>query len=42
LPRQVRSNGGAGVFFVAMMIVFVVLLYFIIAGIVESFLRLIP
>ncbi len=39
---QLRSNGGAGTFFVAVLIVFVVLLYFIIAGIVESIARLIP
>ena len=39
---QTRSNGGAGVFFIIMMIVFAVLLYFIIAGIIESFARLIP
>jgi hypothetical protein len=42
LPAQTRSNGGAGAFFVVMVIVFAVLLYFIIAGIVESFARLIP
>ena len=42
LPRQPRSNGGAGTFFLIMSIVIVVLLYFIISGIVEAFARLIP
>jgi hypothetical protein len=42
LPAQSRSNGGAGAFFVIMLITFAVLLYFIITGIVESFARLIP
>lgn len=42
LSMQLRSNGGAGTFFVAVLIVFVTLLYFIIAGIVESIARLIP
>lgn len=42
LPTQIRSNGGAGAFFVVMVIVFAVLLYFIVSGIVESFARLIP
>lgn len=42
LPTQTRSNGGAGVFFTISVIVFAVLLYFIVSGIVESFARLIP
>jgi hypothetical protein len=42
LPARTRSNGGAGVFFLVMSIVFAVLLYFIISGIVEAFARLIP
>jgi hypothetical protein len=42
LPTHTRSNGGAGAFFLAMSIIFVVLLYFIISGIVEAFVRLIP
>ena len=42
LPMQIRSNGGAGTFFVGVLIVFVALLYFIIAGIVESIVRLLP
>lgn len=42
LPMQIRSNGGAGTFFVGVLIVFVTLLYFIIAGIVESIVRLLP
>jgi hypothetical protein len=42
LPSQSRSNGGAGAFFVIMLITFAVLLYFIITGIVDSFARLIP
>lgn len=42
LPRQPRSNGGAGAFFLIMSIVIAVLLYFIISGIVEAFSRLIP
>lgn len=42
LPTHVRSNGGAGAFFVIMLIIFAVLLYFIIAGIVESIARLLP
>jgi hypothetical protein len=42
LPTRTRSNGGAGAFFLAMSIVFAVLLYLIISGIVEAFARLIP
>ncbi|MBV8995336.1 MAG: hypothetical protein JO287_16935 [Pseudonocardiales bacterium] len=42
LPARTRSNGGAGAFFLAMSIIFAVLLYFIISGIVEAFARLIP
>jgi hypothetical protein len=42
LPTQTRSDGGAGAFFLTMSIVFAVLLYFIISGIVEAFARLIP
>lgn len=42
LPRQPRSNGGAGTFFLIMSIIIAVLLYFIISGIVEAFARLIP
>ncbi|HXT44689.1 MAG TPA: hypothetical protein VN748_11355 [Pseudonocardiaceae bacterium] len=42
LPRQSRSNGGAGAFFLIMSITIAVLLYFIISGIVEAFARLIP
>jgi len=42
LPRQPRSNGGAGTFFLIMSITIAVLLYFIISGIVEAFARLIP
>ena len=40
LPLQTRSNGGAGVFFLIALIIFGVLVYAIIAGIVESILRL--
>lgn len=42
LPRQPRSNGGAGTFFLIMSITIAVLLYLIISGIVEAFARLIP
>ena len=42
LPARTRSNGGAGAFFLVMSIIFAVLLYFIISGIVEAFARLIP
>lgn len=42
VATQTRSNGGAGAFFIVISIVFVVLLYFIISGIVEAFVRLIP
>jgi hypothetical protein len=42
LPTRTRSNGGAGAFFLVMAIIFAVLLYFIISGIVEAFVRLIP
>ncbi|MBV9651262.1 MAG: hypothetical protein JO296_14155 [Pseudonocardiales bacterium] len=42
LPTQTRSDGGAGAFFLIMAIVFAVLLYFIITGIVDAFVRLIP
>lgn len=42
VPTQTRSDGGAGAFFIIMVIVFAVLLYFIVSGIVESFARLIP
>jgi hypothetical protein len=42
LPAHTRSNGGAGAFFLVMSIIFAVLLYFIISGIVEAFARLIP
>jgi hypothetical protein len=42
LPTRTRSNGGAGVFFLVMSIVFAVLLYLIISGIIEAFARLIP
>ena len=42
LPTRTRSNGGAGAFFLIMSIVFAVLLYLIISGIVEAFARLIP
>jgi hypothetical protein len=41
-PTQTGSDGGAGVFFLIMSIVFAVLLYFIISGIVDAFVRLIP
>jgi hypothetical protein len=40
LPPQTRSNGGAGVFFIITLIVFGVLAYSIITGIVESVSRL--
>jgi hypothetical protein len=40
LPLQTRSNGGASVFFLIALIIFGVLAYSIIAGIVESVLRL--
>jgi hypothetical protein len=42
LPTQTGSDGGAGAFFLVMSIVFAVLLYFIISGIVDAFVRLIP
>ena len=42
LPRQPRSNGGAGTFFLIMSITIAILLYFIISGSVEAFARLIP
>lgn len=42
VATQTRSNGGAGAFFIVISVVFVVLLYFIISGIVEAFVRLIP
>jgi hypothetical protein len=41
-PSHPRSNGGATLFFLAVFIVFGVLTYGIIAGIVESISRLIP
>ena len=40
LPLQTRSNGGASVFFLIALIIFGVLAYSIIVGIVESILRL--
>lgn len=40
LPLQLRSNGGAGVFFFIALIIFAILAYNIIAGIVESIIRL--
>jgi hypothetical protein len=42
LPVQTRSNGGAGAFFILAVIVFAILLYFIVSGLVESIARLIP
>jgi hypothetical protein len=40
LPLQTRSDGGAGIFFLIALIIFGILAYSIIAGIVESILRL--
>jgi hypothetical protein len=40
LPLQTRSDGGAGVFFLIALIIIGILAYSIIAGIVESILRL--
>lgn len=42
LPTHTRSDGGASAFFLVTFIVFAVLLYFIISGIVDAFIRLIP
>lgn len=42
LPVATRSNGGAGVFFVVAAVIFVVLGYEVIVGIVEAIARLIP
>jgi hypothetical protein len=42
LPRPSWSNGGAGAVLVTGFIIIVVLLYGVIAGIVESIARLLP
>ena len=42
LPVATRSNGGAGVFFAVAAVIFVVLGYEVIVGIVEAIARLIP
>ncbi|MGH3784615.1 MAG: hypothetical protein ACRDRO_29370 [Pseudonocardiaceae bacterium] len=42
LPLQTHSNGGAGVFFVISLILFVVLAYGVVTGIVEAITRLLP
>lgn len=42
VQTRTRSDGGASAFFTIMLIVFAVLLYFIISGIVAAFARLIP
>jgi hypothetical protein len=42
LQTRTRSDGGATAFFTIMLIIFAILLYFIISGIVAAFARLIP
>jgi hypothetical protein len=42
LPLRTRSNGGAGIALTVGLVVFGLLVYFIIAGIVESVARLLP
>jgi hypothetical protein len=42
LPLQKHSNGGAGIFFAISFILFVVLAYGVVNGIVEAIARLLP
>jgi len=42
LPIQTHSNGGAGLFFAIASILFVVLAYGVVTGIVEAIARLLP
>jgi hypothetical protein len=42
LPLQTHSNGGAGLFFAISLIIFVVLAYGVVSGIVEAIVRLLP
>jgi len=42
LPIPTHSNGGAGIFFALSFILFVVLAYGVVSGIVEAIVRLLP
>jgi hypothetical protein len=42
LPLQKHSNGGAGIFFAISLILFVVLAYGVVSGVVEAIARLLP
>jgi hypothetical protein len=42
LPIQTHSNGGAGLFFAISFVLFVVLAYGVVSGIVEAIARLLP